>query len=232
MIVCPFQPTLFPSLYVFNRANQADMFVMMNSAQFCAANKKEDGSKGKTGQKHFRVKGVLPTEWLSVPVAKELQPLRQTPLGTDPTWRDKLMQQLALRYDKAPYWNDIHEGVMDLLRSCYILGDLNEHTFRWVHKLLGMSCEIVQDYELCGVTKGNDWVISMVIASKADYMITGKPSLNYLDQHRYKDNNIGIIVQDWTCPQYQQLGEGFEPNLSILDALFNIGPEATRELIA
>jgi len=57
----------------------------------------------------------------------------------------------------------------------------------------------------------------------------------YMDESLYKKNGIGIIVQDWTCGEYQQLftkEQGFIPNLSIIDLLMNEGIEKAREIIA
>ena len=46
-------------------------------------------------------------------------------------------------------------------------------------------------------------------------------------------DGIEVLFQDFQPPAYPQTAARgkFVPYLSILDALFNIGPEATRELI-
>lgn len=230
MTVCPFQPTLFPSLYVFNRAWQADTFVLMISAQFCAANKKEDGTKGKTGQKHMRVAGSQPVAWLGVPIVKELQPIKNTELKPSTEWRDNLMNELYIRYNRTPYFSKYAPAVEYILRTAATVGELNSACFRWGHQLFELNCDIKEDIEVCEKTAGNDWVFSMV-STIGGPLITGKPSLNYLDTKRYEDANIGVIVQNWTCQPYTQISTGWTPGLSMLDALFNIGAEQTALIV-
>lgn len=231
MIICPFQPTLFPSLYVFNRAHQSDLFVTMLSAQFCAANRKEDGNKGKTGQRHMKLGGLKPVDWVSIPIVKELQPLRSTELKPSQEWRDRTMDELASRYSTTPYWDRYRSAISKLLQESETLGELNTSIFKWGHTLFELSCDIVDDVDLCEPTKGNDWVFSMVQASGADTLITGAPSLNYLDQQRYAESGLKVQVQNWTCPEYDQISDGWTPNLSMLDPLFHIGAEATSILV-
>jgi len=226
MIVCPFQPTLFPSLYVFNRAYQADMFIMMLSAQFCAANKKEDGNKGKTGQRHMLLGGAKPVAWVGVPIERELQPIRETVLKST-NWRDTIMTELDERYSSAPYYLNYRGVVQDILRNSNTLGDLNSNCFLWGHKVFNLACTVKDDVEICPLQKGNDWVSSLVQHSGCDTLITGKPSLNYLDTERFTK----VKVQDWKCPTYPQISTGWTPSLSMLDAIFNIGAEATAQLI-
>lgn len=45
---------------------------------------------------------------------------------------------------------------------------------------------------------------------------------------------VEVVFQDYASKPYPQVGgkNGFVPHLSVLDALFNIGPEATSEMIS
>ena len=55
---------------------------------------------------------------------------------------------------------------------------------------------------------------------------------NYLDVDLFEKNNIKVEFQDFNSKiEYSQVGESFLPGLSILDALFNIGSEKTKDLI-
>jgi len=55
----------------------------------------------------------------------------------------------------------------------------------------------------------------------------------YLEEEKHLFTEVGIEVmyQTWEHPIYRQLGQGFVSHLSVIDALMNIGPEATRSLI-
>jgi len=57
----------------------------------------------------------------------------------------------------------------------------------------------------------------------------------YVEHELYKKNGINITVQDWKCKEYPQQflrREGFMPNLSILDLLFNVSSEDARVILS
>ena len=58
----------------------------------------------------------------------------------------------------------------------------------------------------------------------------GEGSKRYIDEQLFKDNNIELIWQNYKHPTYNQLHGDFIPYLSILDLLFNEGPN-TKEII-
>lgn len=232
-IIVPFQPTLFPSLYVFNRASYANVFIMMLSAQFCAANKKEDGNKGKTGQRHIKIAGKKQEDWLSVPIVKELQPIRSTYLKPSTIWRDNFISELSERYIDAPFFKTYINEVKNIIYKNTTIAGLNEDCFRWGHELFEIRCKIVDDIDVTIPKKGNDWVFDMVnyFQDGNTTLLTGKPSLNYLDVDRYKNSGLHVAVQNWTCSPYQQIDNKWISGLSMLDALFFIGHKKTKELI-
>ena len=57
----------------------------------------------------------------------------------------------------------------------------------------------------------------------------GKGSLRYIqgNERVFEENEIKLTFQKFAHPKYPQLHGEFVPNLSILDAIFNIGPEDT-----
>ena len=56
--------------------------------------------------------------------------------------------------------------------------------------------------------------------------LTGPSAKNYLDVRLFEAAGIEVTYPDYNYPEYPQLYGNFEPNLSILDLLFNTGSEA------
>jgi len=56
--------------------------------------------------------------------------------------------------------------------------------------------------------------------------LSGKDGAKYMDLDIFEKEGIEIIFQDYKHPQYPQLFGSFEPCMSILDLLFNCGPES------
>jgi len=47
-----------------------------------------------------------------------------------------------------------------------------------------------------------------------------------MDVARFEKNGLKVIVQDFKHPVYPQLFKDFQSHLSIVDLLFNCGPES------
>ena len=62
-----------------------------------------------------------------------------------------------------------------------------------------------------------------------DYLV-GPASKDYIDETLFKDAGIGLEYKSYDYPPYPQIHGEFMEGLSILDLLFNTGPDA-REYI-
>ena len=63
--------------------------------------------------------------------------------------------------------------------------------------------------------------------------IAGKGGRNYLRADAFEKAGIGIVWQEFDPAgvTYPQTGPGFVPGLSVIDCLFNVGPEEAGRLI-
>ena len=57
---------------------------------------------------------------------------------------------------------------------------------------------------------------------------SGKGAKVYNDEEAYAREGIKIIYQDFKYPEYKQMFGEFIPNLSTVDLLFNLGPDAKK----
>ena len=75
---------------------------------------------------------------------------------------------------------------------------------------------------------GLDKIMYILKNQKATKYISGdgEGSKRYIDEQLFKDNNIELIWQNYKHPTYKQLYGEFIPYLSILDLLFNEGPNS------
>ncbi len=232
LTVTIFQPTPFSTLNIYARAAQADAVILLTTAQFTATSPDKDGAKKLTGMKHIHLGGNQPPEWLALSVGKELQPLCDTPLGKG-DWRNKLLSQITFRYKSAPYFEETIESVSNIIGKDTSLGDLSATSFRWAHQNLALWSHIYNDTEFSDKSRNKGgWILDLCKEIGATRMITGRPSLNYMDKQEWADAGIELVPQDWTCAPYKQHKYNWTPNLSVLDSIFYQGWEATRELIS
>jgi hypothetical protein len=231
LTVTIFQPTPFSTLNIYARAAKADAVILLTTAQFSATSPDIDGTKKVTGMKHIRLGGNQPSDWLALSVGKELQPLCDTPLGKG-DWRSKLLSQITFRYKSAPYFEETIESVTRIISKDTSLGDLSESSFRWAHKNLALWSHIYTDLDFSDKQRNKGgWILDLCKEIGATHMLTGAPSLNYMDRQEWADAGVELVVQDWTCAPYKQHKYNWTPNLSVLDSIFYQGWEATRNLI-
>ena len=70
----------------------------------------------------------------------------------------------------------------------------------------------------------NERIIRLCKAAGADRYLTGPAAKEYLDEATFAANGIGVGWMDYAgYAEYRQLWGGFEPNVSIVDLLFNTG---------
>ena len=63
---------------------------------------------------------------------------------------------------------------------------------------------------------------------RADQYLSGALGRDYLDEEKFAAAGIAVRYQDFKTPVYPQLYGDFIPNLGIIDAWMNLGPDAAR----
>ncbi len=75
-------------------------------------------------------------------------------------------------------------------------------------------------------------VLDLCKEVKADIYLSGNGARKYMDVSSFEAEGIKVQFQKFTLPEYSQMyTESFVPGLCGLDMLFNIGIEASRELL-
>ena len=75
----------------------------------------------------------------------------------------------------------------------------------------------------------NERLIGLVKSVGCDNYLSGPSASGYIDENLFGENGITVRFADYSgYPEYPQLHGPFEHAVSILDLLFNVGPDATR----
>ena len=111
-----------------------------------------------------------------------------------------------------------------------------KNLFRAVGSSLGPSIKTItteiirmKNYQFKG--EKSDLVLDMCIKLKADIYIFGALGKGYAHEDSFLKNNITLFFQNYLHPSYNQLYGSFIKNLSILDLLFNCGPNSLSILM-
>ena len=220
MIIAIHQPNYLPYLGFFDKMARSDIFVIYDDAQF---NKSDF-------QHRNRIRIYHGWKWLTVPVDKKRIPINEVKIRNEvKTWKGVKWANAHFRdihdnYKDAPYYSMYEEELMRIYKRTYEkLVDLNMELIRFLMKAFDIDMEIVFSSELGFTSKSTQRLVEIVEALGGDVYLSGPKGKDYLDVSLFERKGIKVVFQDFVHPVYKQRYEGFIPNMSAIDALFNVG---------
>ena len=218
-VVAIHQPQYLPWLGYFDKIYRCDVFCLLDTVQY----------KKNEFQNRNRIKTADGWQWLTVPVTYRF-PQRIEEVGVNQTvdWQRKHLQALKTNYSKAPFFETYCGRFEELYQQSYeFLVQVNVACIELLMKLLGLERKLVLASSLQVETE--DPTLRLVeICRKlgGDFYLSGRDGANYMDIDMFAGHQIDILFQDFQHPQYPQCFGTFEPNMSVVDLLFNCGPES------
>ena len=103
---------------------------------------------------------------------------------------------------------------------------------KWFLRELGIKTQFLKASEYTFQGTKSDLVLDMCKQLKTDVYIFGTLGKDYTNVRDFENNNIKIIFQDYKHPIYNQLHSEFKENISIIDLLFNCGPDSYNILMS
>jgi len=227
MILTAHQPVYLPWLGLFHKIALADEFVSFNQVQYLP----------KDWNNRNRIKTAQGPVWLTVPVLKSghrEKRLVEIEINNNLPWHRKHWKSIQLNYKKTPHFKryaDFFEDVY-LNREWRFLCDLNDYMLRWFLDTLGIKVTFrdAGDYSFQGAK--NALVLDMCRQLGARTYLFGALGKDYADVGAFEADAVHPRFQDYKHPVYPQLYGAFESHLSIIDLLFNCGPESLDILMS
>ncbi len=221
MIVTCHQLHYLPWIRYFDKVARADVFVVLDDIQF---NKNGWHNRNK-------IKGPQGSLCLTVPVLHRYQQkLNEVEIDEKTNWRHKHWKSLFMNYDQSQFFYEHRNFFEDIYhREWRKLNNLNYEILSYLIKVLGIETRIVKSSKLKVKGIATERLVNLCKVLNADTYLSGAYAATaYLDVDMFKRSGIKIALQDWQCPGYLQQynRQGFIPDLSIVDLLFNHGKEA------
>lgn len=219
MIVAAHQPQYLPWLGYFDKLDRADLFVLLDTVQF----------KKNEWQNRNRIKTAAGAQWLTVPTGYRFpQPIAEVAVNNRERWQHRQRQALLTNYRQAPCWDFVAPFVEEIVtRRWERLASLNSFTVRRLAELLGIATPLILASELGTLPDDpDDRLIAITRHFGADTYLAGAGGRDYMALDRYGQKGVKVIFQEYRHPVYGQLFGPFMPFLSVLDLLFNHGPES------
>lgn len=220
MILSGHQPAYLPGIILFNKIALSDAFMFVGHCQYTQ----------KSWQSRNRIRLGEVEHWLSVPINKSGrfgQSINDAEI-LDDHWKKKHLGSIRQSYDKRPYFEMYYSELEALiLKGGSSLGDLDIAIIRRIVDWLEIPARILdsRDYPIVG--NKTDMLISMCEAAGASHYLSNEGSRDYVDEKTMADAGIQHCWQIFEHPIYDQ-GCTFIENMSVIDLLFNVGPEARK----
>ena len=179
-----------------------------------------------------RVKTVSGVVWLTVPChyVSGVTPIKHVPIA-DGKWRMKHLNTLETNYREAPYLADYMPRLRELILADEGgLCDLNMRLIKQLAEWLDISCSFHMSSALGSSGTRDDRIIDQVLQLGGHTYLSGTGGANYQSEAKFKAANLNVAYSSFQPPTYPQLWGKFEPGLSIIDLLFNCGPDS-REIL-
>lgn len=226
MIVAIHQPNYAPWLGYFAKMARADVFVLLDDAQYSKnsyINRVQIDAGGKP-------------RWLTVPVSYRFgDPINRVRVANE-NWPRGHCDTLKTLYCDAPAFDAVWPWLAERY-AALPAGDLaagNAALIAALAERLGIKPALKRASELAaGEAKGDDRLIALVQAcGKGATYLSGRGGDKYQDPVKFAAAGIALVYSDFAHPTYDQGHAGFVSGLSILDALFRLGWERTAGLVA
>lgn len=221
MILTAHQPVYLPWLGLFHKIALADKFCFFDNVQY----------QPKDWNNRNRIKFSNGTsDWLTIPVLRKSYLERsylEIEINNELPWQRKHWKSVELNYKKAPYFGLYEKELKKFYEVKWqFLSELNYEMLLFFMEKLCITVPAVRmkDHKFEG--QKSDIVLDMCKKLGADIYIFGEQGKDYADIRTFQASGVIPVFQKYNHPKYQQLHGDFIPYLSIVDLLFNCGPES------
>lgn len=169
--------------------------------------------------------------WLTVPVKHNTGQLIYEVQASDPEWQVKHWERIKQTYKQAPYFKAcaplfeaFYRGPIQLNLSC-----ANVTLIQIVNEYLGIRTAISDSREFPRNPNPTERLLHIVKELGGSTYLSGPAAQSYLDEGLFDTAGIQIKYMDYAnYPTYLQKSEIFAHDVSVLDLIFNCGPNSSQ----
>jgi hypothetical protein len=219
--VAVIQSNYIPWKGYFDIIHSVDLFVFYDDVQYT----KND----------WRNRNLIKTpngsEWLTIPVGKNERRLICDVRLEDQQWRARHWKAIDLHYRKARYFKRYRDFFEQVYRGTAweSLSVLNQFLIKTIATdFLGIRTELVDSRQFQLGQRKLGRLVELLSTVHATEYLSGPSAKAYIEEEMFEREHITLEYKDYsTYPVYDQLcSPPFIHEVSIVDLLFNVGPDA------
>lgn len=180
-----------------------------------------------------QIKTAQGPQWLTIPVVSKgrfLQTIAETEIAAP--WTDGHWRAITHAYARAPHFDALGPRIAPLYERAATMGRLSEVNRLFltdICALLDIHTPIRLSSEYSSSGAKSDRLISLCQAAGATHYLSGPSARAYIEPEKFAAAGIALEYMDYSgYPVYPQLFGAFAHGVTVLDLIFNTGPEARR----
>jgi len=219
--VAVIQSNYIPWKGYFDIINMVDDFILYDDVQFT----KNDW------RNRNKIKTQNGTMWVTIPVAHSTNQKINEIYVTSNLWRKKHWTAIEQSYSKARYFRDYKDAFKELYvaNAEENLSRINFSFISLINEILGIKTTLhsSEEFNLTGARL--ERLLNLLEQAEATEYISGPSAKDYINEAEFEKRNIRMTWIDYqNYPPYRQLFPPFDHAVSVIDLIFNEGPEAPR----
>jgi hypothetical protein len=183
-------------------------------------------------QNRNRIKTPNGLQWLTVPIKHQFgQRINDVEIDFKQRWRENHWKSIVVNYSKAEFfkqYSDFFESVykMDWTK----LADLNIYLIEQISRFLGINDTKFSKLSELQIHNDNPTqrLIDICENVGATNYIIGNRAKDYMEEWRWEKTKVTLEYYEPSYCEYPQLYGDFKDNCSIVDLLFNHGPNSCK----
>ena len=218
------QPQFFPWRGVFEQVRLADEFVHFDDVQL---------PQGRSFTNRVQLKTPSGPQWMTVPLSRAASraPIADVEIDYSTDWRAKHARMLQMNYARAPFARTAAAILEDVYAERpRTIADLDIAAVERCARELGLRASFSRASSTPVEGVKSERLVALMRPRNATTYVTGRGALDYLDEAAFASAGIEVRVMEYRRTPYPQLHGDFDPHVSILDTIANLGPDAAAAL--
>ena len=227
MKVAIHQPHYFPWEGYLKKMMVVDKFILMDEVQL---------TDSSPMYRHSLLTVNGEPKYITIPFDKKDYKkiaYKEIRLNAQIDWQKNHHNFIKENYGKSPYFSEVMSVVLPVFSKKYdFLCDITIDSIGLLAKLFDIKTELIlmSSLNYPKESKKNQLVLDLCLAANADHYLSGKGAKKYMELTPFSEKRIQVEFQNFIQHPYPQHSTStFVGGLSILDMLFSIGIDATKQ---
>lgn len=228
-VVAIHQPNFFPWLGYFDKINRSNAFIFLDHVQF--------PKTGGTWANRVKLAVNGKSHWITASIIRNYHgflPINQMQFQIAAPWRERMLKTIMLNYSTAPFYKENFEFFEPLILTPENnISSYNTKAVIAISQQLGIPAnKFYWSSQMFHSDSSNELLISLTKEVGGTMYMCGGGADGYQNEQLFKDQGIVLQHQNFTHPQYKQIGiSDFISGLSIIDVVMNIGWNGVKDLL-